>query len=117
MAAYLPAHKAEKREYDRKRYLAQRDNILAQSAAWQQANPEAAAEKRARYRATTLQQCPKWLTDEQRRDLVQIYLFCPPGHHVDHIIPLRGTQVRGLHVPWNLQYLSASENIQKGNRV
>lgn len=37
-------------------------------------------------------------------------------HHVDHIIPLQGTYVSGLHVETNLRIVEGAENLRKGNR-
>ena len=56
---------------------------------------------------------PPW---SEHKKIAQIYANRPPGHHVDHIIPLRGKNVSGLHVLANLQYLPADENIRKGNK-
>lgn len=49
-------------------------------------------------------------------EIQEIYDNCPEGHHVDHIIPRNHELVCGLHVPCNLQYLPAEENMKKSNR-
>lgn len=57
---------------------------------------------------------PTW---SQTQDIIKIYESCPEGYHVDHELPLKGELVSGLHVKENLQYLTAEENIKKGNRI
>lgn len=56
---------------------------------------------------------PKW-ADHEKID--EIYRNKPEGYHVDHIIPLNGKTVSGLHVHNNLQYLSIEENRLKSNK-
>ncbi len=56
---------------------------------------------------------PTWV---DMRSIKMFYSACPKGMHVDHIIPLRGTLVSGLHVLENLQYLSAKDNLAKNNK-
>ena len=71
------------------------------------------AAKSAKYRASKLQRTPVWSNLEE---IKEIYKNCPEGYHVDHEIPLQGELVSGLHIPENLQYLTATENLSKGNR-
>lgn len=46
----------------------------------------------------------------------EIYLKCPKGMEVDHIVPLLGTNICGLHVENNLQYLTPLQNQIKSNK-
>lgn len=50
------------------------------------------------------------------KQIKKIYTDCPDDAVVDHIIPINGKIVSGLNVPWNLQYLTNSENAYKTNR-
>lgn len=59
-----------------------------------------------------IRQRPKWA---DMKAIMEIYVNRPEGHHVDHIIPLRGKKVSGLHVESNLQYLPAEINMHKHN--
>jgi len=70
-------------------------------------------EKRARRRASKLNATPSWV---DKKELKRIYKECPKGFEVDHIIPLQNDIVCGLHVPWNLQYLTPEENYSKANK-
>lgn len=70
-------------------------------------------EYQKRRKALKIDRVPEWADLEQ---IKEIYKNCPKDHHVDHIVPLQGKLVSGLHVENNLQYLSAAENLQKGNK-
>lgn len=91
---------------------------------WRRNNPAKVAAGVARKRAAWMQRTPKWLSKEQRRAIGEFYaqakrLAAATGidHQVDHVVPLNSPIVSGLHVPWNLQVLTAFENRSKSNRV
>lgn len=86
----------------------------ASSAAWDKANPGKACAKTMKRHAAKLQRTPSWADLEA---IEAFYVARPEGFHVDHKIPLRGEFISGLHVLNNLQYLLATENIAKGNRL
>lgn len=71
-------------------------------------------ERNQHYKGERSLRCVKWANKEK---LVEFYKNCPEGYHVDHELPLKGELVSGLHVVENLQYLTAEENIKKGNRI
>lgn len=70
-------------------------------------------ERQNKYRGDRSLRIPSW---SETGKIQEFYASCPEGCHVDHIIPLKGELVSGLHVLENLQYLSAQENMRKGNK-
>ena len=90
------------------------DRIRQYSLRWKRENPEKHRAAEAKRRAAKLQRTPPWADLEA---ITEVYVNCPDGYHVDHIVPLQGKTVSGLHISRNLQYLPAEENLQKGNRL
>lgn len=80
---------------------------------WRESKPWMHAAKEAKRRAIKISATPSWADLEA---IKEFYKNCPKGYHVDHIIPLQGKNVCGLHVLENLQYLPAVENIKKSNK-
>ena len=88
------------------------------------ANPDMYKEmvslRRRRFRLAT----PKWLTAEHKMEIrlkyrLAIEMSRSTGirHAVDHVIPLNGDGVCGLHVPWNLEVITQEENLKKYNKL
>lgn len=86
---------------------------------WAKKNVDKTRAKSNFRRALRLQACPPWVDREAIEKVYAqaIHMSTETGqqYHVDHIIPLNNPVVCGLHVPWNLQILTAEENVQKGN--
>lgn len=75
-------------------------------------------------RLSKIKATPNWLTNEDLLEIEKIYKLAQlkskifgVKYHVDHVLPIKGKTVCGLHVPNNLQVIPALENWRKGNRV
>jgi 5-methylcytosine-specific restriction endonuclease McrA len=99
-------------------YKANPDKNAAKSRAWYRANPDKRIALNAKRYAAKLQRTLHGLTKEHYKEIYSFYKECKKlgsDYCVDHIIPLQGETVSGLHVPWNLQILTKSENSRKSN--
>ena len=102
-----------KPENANKNYIANQKTQSERWKRWRLKNKDKQNAKSNMEKAAKLQRIPPWANLEA---IKQFYLNRPEGHHVDHIIPLRGKTVSGLHILENLQYLPAKENLAKSNK-
>lgn len=100
------------------------DKLKAIYRDWAQRNKSKVNANWMKREASKKQRTPPWLTKEHKKQIEIEYAlsaWCTEvmgePYHVDHIVPLQGKTVSGLHVPWNLQVLPAKINQQKSNRL
>lgn len=100
-----------------------RESRRLMTAKWFIENPGIRAMYSAARRAAIMRQTIP-LNEDQIKQIAEIYkqakiLSYQTGikYHVDHIIPLKAKGCSGLHVPWNLQIITADENIKKNNNI
>jgi len=96
---------------------------------WRERNPGKAAYIGYIRRRKRRQAMPDCITDDQKKQIQKLYAKVyrlnkkagknKPGqcaYHVDHIVPITHDNFSGLHVPWNLQVITAEENLRKSNK-
>ncbi len=112
-----------KKAYDNRR-PEQIANANRNAKVWRDKNKERVLSWTRKRQADKLRRTPVWLTKDDHWMIEQAYeiaairtqMFGFPWH-VDHVLPLRGKTVSGLHVPSNLQVIPGVENLRKGNRL
>jgi hypothetical protein len=125
--SYRTKNKEKISSYHKDYYRAKKQQLKAYKKTWHQKNKDKnrarKASNLAKYRASKANRTPKWLTKYDFKKIEQFYkladelsLTTGTKYSVDHIIPLQGDIISGLHVPENLQVIPLLENIAKSNK-
>lgn len=124
----------KKREYQREYTDKNRLKLQEKSKQYHVTNPDYYKQFRVRFpdkvngkevrrKTAKMQRSPKWLTADDHWMMEQAYELAALRTkmfgfqwHVDHILPLQGVLVSGLHTPNNLQVIPGYDNLRKSNR-
>lgn len=138
-AAWYKLNKERKSAVNKTWLLANPEKTALYCKKWRSNNPDKAKRdykkyclqnkdklcaKAAKRRAYLKQRIPNWLTEKQKQQIDYFYhvasefkSWTKVNLEVDHIVPLYGKQICGLHVPWNLQIITKKENALKSNKL
>ena len=123
-SSYFFNNKAKLLKINKDWQLSNKEKMRAYRAKWKINNPEEVRADNNYRKSLKRRATPPWITEEHLKEIKAWYRAAAECKwlsdeklHVDHIIPLRGKDVCGLHVPWNLQVLPASTNFRKSNKV
>jgi len=116
----MSCRKAKHEEYNTKTLEWQQANIekvLETRRAWYKTN-SAKEIARVRRRQGRIKHCEIFMNQGELAEIQGMYDYCKifKGYEVDHVVPLNGEVVSGLHVLNNLQVLPISENRSKSNK-
>jgi hypothetical protein len=121
-AAEYQRNKESRQEQALKHYYADHEKSKMDQLLRQKGRLDKVAAYEAARRAFKLQRTPAWLTDIDKERIQNEYKLAAlqtkitgEPWHVDHIIPLQGKLVSGLHVPSNLRAMRGIDNISKNN--
>lgn len=127
------------KKYVAEHYQNNKQKYIDKAAKWKESNEERRAEivskhkknnrayyteNTAKYRADKDNRTPKCLTAFDHLHIKCLYQVAAMRSResgqlwsVDHVIPLRGETVSGLHVPWNMQVITLDDNTRKNNKL
>jgi len=126
VAAYMQAHHVKNQAHivaKAVKWVAEnRAKHNAKCSQWAKQNAAKVNARTARRYASKTQATPKWMSPDDYWMIEQAYELAAlrtkmfgVSWEVDHIVPLRGKTVSGLHTPWNLQVVTQAENRRKSN--
>ncbi len=117
-------NRTESREANKRWRDENPEKMKASKRNWLKNNLAKNAASAMLYHTSKKNRTPPWLTKEHLKQIEEFYVLSAKltketgvRYSVDHIMPLQGKTSSGLHVPWNLQVITMSENSSKGNKL